>query len=578
MKLTPLWLAVAVILPCACTARADGVTYHLDPNEIIPCESLLQTSIPGMLTGPSINDYLGATRFYAAGYSGQNTITANVEAGLIWGGSSGHETLQFMPDDSAHFYIASGANGGVDRHATWVGMMLGGRGAAGYQTGIAYGTDLRSAAIATNWLLNPPNWSSNFTTAWAPLFDGYNNFFNTDPADVINSSWGAADASGKGMITTALDAFSAQHPQTTFVASAGNAGPGANTVRGPASGWNSISVGALANNGSNQYDTIASFSSRGPQDYYDLANGTVSGVRAAVDLVAPGNSLTSAYYGGATGGNQGNTPDGGPTDYSASVAGTSFSAPIVAGGVALLKSASKAQGLPATSLDTRVIRAALMNSADKNLPGWDNGQTLIDGVVTTTQSLDWTLGAGRLNLNAAYDQYLSGTKDVADLAGGVVSVRGWDFGQLTEIGAKNDYTFDSQLKGGSILDVTLSWFRDRTTDESFFSISDVGFANLDLEIYDSTFTTLIATSMSLYNSSEELHFTLPANGYYGLRVKYAGQMFGDAEPEDYGLAWTAVSVPEPGALALLAASGLCLLGYRRWRKVERNSLRSAHHE
>ena len=126
--------------------------------------------------------------------------------------------------------------------------------------------------------------------------------------------------------------------------------------------------------------------------------------------------------------------------------------------------------------------------------------------------------------------------------------------------AHNDYVFDHQLQGGSILDVTLSWFRDRTLDGTV--ASDNAFANLDLEIYDSTFTTLLATSMSEYNSVQELHFTVPADGSYGLRIVYAGQMFGDVEAEDYGLAWSATPVAEPGTLVLVAAA-LCLLGFRR---------------
>ena len=85
--------------------------------------------------------------------------------------------------------------------------------------------------------------------------------------------------------------------------------------------------------------------------------------------------------------------------------------------------------------------------------------------------------------------------------------------------------------------------------------------------------------MSLYNSTEELHFIIPSDGNYGLRVKYAGQMFGDVGGQDYGLAWSAVAiVPEPGTLMLLAATGLCLLGYRQCRKAERNSFRSASEE
>jgi subtilisin family serine protease len=572
MRLYSFCLAAIAVFMYASVIRAEEISCYWDGDETIPCKSLVQTSVPGAFTGASVNDYVGARRFYSAGYTGQNTIVANVEAGLVWGGANGHETLQFMANDSSHFYVPTGADGGVDRHATCVGMIIAGRGGNGYQTGIAYGSDLRSGAIATSWVLTPPKWSGSFSTSWSVAYRSYNNFFDTAPADVINSSWGFPDATGCGAYAMGLDGLAAQCPNTTLVISAGNSGTSRNAVTGPAAGWNGISVGALANDGSNHYDAIASFSSRGPQDYFDPVNRTIYRVHAVVDLVAPGDSLTAAYYGGATGGNKNNTADGGPDKYLAGISGTSFSAPIVAGGVALLKSASKGRGLPTTSLDTRVIRAVLMNSADKTLPGWDNGQTVVGGVTVTTQSLDWTFGAGRLNLDTAYDQYLSGTKDLAGLAGGVISSGGWDYGKLAGIATQNDYSFDVALKGGSILDVTLSWFRDRIAGPDLSDLVDDGFANIDLEVWDASFTTLLATSKSLYNSAEELHFTLPADGFYGLRVKYTGQMFGETRAEDYGLAWSAVAVPEPGAVVLLAVAGLCLFGCRlrrTWPIMER---------
>jgi len=91
----------------------------------------------------------------------------------------------------------------------------------------------------------------------------------------------------------------------------------------------------------------------------------MTGVRAPVDLVAPGENLTLAYYGGGTGGNA----FGGPVTlqnnlYSSGLNGTSFAAPIVAGGAALVASAGKAlYTSDAKAIDGRVIKAVLMNSA-----------------------------------------------------------------------------------------------------------------------------------------------------------------------------------------------------------------------
>ena len=74
----------------------------------------------------------------------------------------------------------------------------------------------------------------------------------------------------------------------------------------------------------------------------------------------------------------------------------------MAGGAALLDSASyntPALAVNPNSRDARVIKAVLMNSADK-IPGWNNGEIPHPngfGGVRTTQSLDYNSGAGAMN-------------------------------------------------------------------------------------------------------------------------------------------------------------------------------------
>ena len=81
------------------------------------------------------------------------------------------------------------------------------------------------------------------------------------------------------------------------------------------------------------------------------------------------------------------------------------------------------------------MKAVLMNSADKTV-GWDNGTVSHpngNGGVLTTQGLDNRVGTGRLNLDAAYDQFLTGTTDVAGISSGnlgLVDNIGWDFGEV----------------------------------------------------------------------------------------------------------------------------------------------------
>jgi hypothetical protein len=215
-----------------------------------------------------------------------------------------------------------------------------------------------------------------------------------------------------------------------------------------------------------------------------------------------------------------------------------------------------------------VMKALLLTGADKTA-GWTNGQATVTesgtSFVKTTQSLDWAVGAGRMNLDRTFDLQTTGQTDVLGTATGVlgnVAALGWDFGSAVRL-VNNDYLLPN-LETGSILTASLSWMRNVSS-----ALDDLAQANLDLSLWrldaNGAFTTLVGRSASLYNTVEHLHLTLDAGGRYGLRVEYPtnsfdltpGQVWGDASnPQTYGLAWSGVvAVPEPSTWAL-AATGL----------------------
>ncbi len=433
-----------------------------------------------------INQLIYATDYYSFNLLGQNAIVANIEGGEIW---NGHETTSHV-----NTYIADPSiTPEVDLHPTAVGQVIAGNPADGlplyfHQVGIAPFATLWSGAIATNinsdgsFDITPQSFIYPYETAMVTGIGG-------KTADVINSSWGSdGEQDGNSLLSVAIDAL-AHDSGKTVVFSAGNAGPTSNTIGSPASGFNSIVVGALTlGDPKNPYVTVADFSSRSPSDVFIPADKdgntgiTIHNARARVDIVAPGDSLVVAYYGGTTGENAGGTDvtngDGGY--YLFGAAGTSFSAPIISGSAALMADLGHTFLGGGNSVDGRVIKAILQNSADK-LPGWNNGQIVTPtGMIQTTQALDYAQGAGRVNLDTAFYNQIFGVNDVPGLGGGVIPDVGWDFGSVAAQ-QMNDYLMTTAFANGNVLNVTLDWFATDHldgTDATYGSLE-----NLDLSVW-----------------------------------------------------------------------------------------------
>lgn len=392
----------------------------------------------------------------------------------------------------------------------------------------------------------------------------------------MNGSWGYQNDTGTDVFSLTVDGM-ARQSRRTVVWAAGNEGPATNTLRAPGTGYNGLVVGALgADTDASPYRNISTFSSRGPVDYQDPVTGFVSGGRARVDITAPGQNLTLAFYGGTTGGNKGGTDssNGATNFYTGQASGTSFAAPIVSGGAALLCDVGYDRFGGGDSLDATVIKTVLLNSADKPV-GWSNGQTVTGGVTQTSQGLDYTYGAGIMNLDRAFDQYTAGTTNVSGFGSGnlgFVQAIGWDLGRVSDTLSNNDYYFGDSLLGGSSFTATLNWMANRqyvsTASGGTITANNLGLTDLNLQLWtviNGVPASIVAQSASLYNNTEHFSFLLPSTGNYMLRVVWAGERFDLAgnRSEDYGVAWSAVSapvvVPEPGTICLLGLGVACVI-------------------
>jgi len=236
-------------------------------------------------------------------------------------------------------------------------------------------------------------------------------------------------------------------------------------------------------------------------------------------------------------------------------------------------------------VDAGSLKTKLLNSARKT-PGWTNNTVNVNGVLTTTQGLDFNVGAGALDLNTAYDQYLTGTTNNVPVTGGTLHPLGWTLGHVKggANGAPNDYFVDVPLTQGAKFTATLDWFIpvffnangtvDANDDFSKADLHDLYFDQLGLQLWkveNGVPTTLVADAHSPYNNVDHLWLDVPSDGLYAIRVSFLGTTYdvGGTSPleDDYGLAWsvTPAAVPEPGTLGagLVAVAGLLLRSRKR---------------
>ncbi len=189
---------------------------------------------------------------------------------------------------------------------------------------------------------------SNYDNLWQPPYDG-----NAGGAARSSSnSWGQTSGNSYTMGSRMVDIFMWNHKDFLISFSAGNDGPGSNTVRPPSTAKDCITAGACGNGaGGNQ---VASFSSRGP----------TADNRIKPTVTAPGLNLRSSV---------------GPNNNSYTLmSGTSMASPCIGGNMALVRDYF-ASGFYPTGVETpsnawgyisaAMVKAILINSAKPDIHG-----------------------------------------------------------------------------------------------------------------------------------------------------------------------------------------------------------------
>jgi len=194
---------------------------------------------------------------------------------------------------------------------------------------------------------------------------------------------------------------------------------------------------------------------------------------------------------------------------------------------------------------SETIKAALMAGASRFTYNSSTTANIedyrVDTANQTDNGLDWRYGAGQLNINNSYTILAAGEQaSIQEGGDAIVSLTGFDytprFGGRRGSDTVAEYNLGT-ASGNQFFAASLVWHLDVGGGSSFFS-SLATFRNLDLYLVDTTggANTIVASSLSSIDNTENVWFELIAGHDYQIRVESLGADF----EWDYSLAWQAV--------------------------------------
>ncbi len=203
------------------------------------------------------------------------------------------------------------------------------------------------------------------------------------------------------------------------------------------------------------------------------------------------------------------------------------------------------------------MKAVLMAGASKApFADWDR---------TTSRPLDDVFGAGEVNLYNSYKILEGGETDgsASVPAGATIGSAGYDYGENIDADDSLFYNFEvGPNQEWRDLSILLTWnlqVTDADPDAGLFDPVAQPLADMSLRLYDSSgipLGLLLDASLSPVDNVEHIYVASLGSGSYSIEVSSDLQT-------DFGIAWYARAVPEPGSALLWTLAGLAMLARRR---------------
>lgn len=285
---------------------------------------------------------VGAEKLWALGYTGKGVVVANLDSGV----------------DIAHPALAGSYRGGTNSwydatgesstpydpegHGTGTMSIMVGGVAGGRQIGMAPGAKWIAAKVFDRF---GSAWASDIHQGFQWLLDPDGNPLTDDAPDVVNCSWGDPTLLDVCDPEFRTDIQALRAAGIAVIFAAGNSGPYPWTSTSPANYPESLAVGSIDRN-----LAVDVYSSRGP---------SACGPNIYPQLLAPGVDILACDL----------SQEGQLPDALASVSGTSFAAPHVAGAIALLMEAFP--NLTVNQIQSALTRTAVRSPHDP-VPAADN--------------------------------------------------------------------------------------------------------------------------------------------------------------------------------------------------------------